>query len=43
VWLPGWSRVTELADAMPESEPGWERESETLALQGWAGSSCLQC
>jgi hypothetical protein len=39
---PDWSRVLDLADALPQPDPAWQADVETIALQAWAGSNYLK-
>ena len=39
---PDWSRMGDLAAAMPAPDPAWEADVETHAMQAWAGCSYLQ-
>ena len=39
---PDWSRVLDLAGALPDPDAAWEAQVETAAMQAWAGSGYLQ-
>jgi hypothetical protein len=39
---PDWSRVLDLASALPQPDPAWQADVETIALQAWAGSNFLK-
>lgn len=39
---PDWTRVLDLSEAMPQPDPAWQCDVETIALQAWPGSSYLR-
>ena len=39
---PDWSRVLDLAEAMPQPDPGWQADIQTVSMSAWAGSGFLQ-
>ena len=39
---PDWSRVLDLADVMPQPDPGWQADIQTVSMSAWAGSGYLQ-
>lgn len=42
VAAPDWSRVLDLSAALPQPDPAWQAQTETVALQAWAGSGFLK-
>ena len=42
VGAPDWSRMLDLAEVMPQPDPAWEADTDSHAMQAWAGSKYLK-